>query len=53
MPAAVPQGFADLLRNTWGDVAFCLKHGADGLDQLLQSEARKAFGPPSFVPLIL
>lgn len=53
VPVAVPQGLADLLRNTWDDLGFCLKHGAHGLDVLLQSEARKAFGPPSFVPLIL
>lgn len=53
MPATAPQGLADLLRNTWDDVGFCLKYGAHGLDELLQSEARKAFGPPSFVPLIL
>ena len=52
-PANLPPGFAKLVTQAAEDPDFCHAHGARGLDALLLAEARAAFGPPAFVPLIL
>jgi serine/threonine protein kinase len=52
-PASLPPGLAKLVTHAAEDPDFCHAHGARGLDALLLAEARAAFGPPAFVPLIL
>ena len=47
----VPTELAELLTHASQDEDFCSKHGAEGLDTLLRTAARVAFGPPAFVPL--
>ena len=47
----VPTELAELLMHASQDEDFCSKHGAEGLDTLLRTAARVAFGPPAFVPL--
>jgi serine/threonine protein kinase len=51
VPDLVPTGLAQLVARAGQDEAFCCDQGAQGLDALLKSEAKAAFGPPSFVPL--
>jgi serine/threonine protein kinase len=53
LPAQVPTGLAQLVTNASQDQDFCRSQGAEGLDRLLQAEAKAAFGPPSFVPLVI
>ncbi|MES2597234.1 MAG: protein kinase family protein [Verrucomicrobiota bacterium] len=53
MPAQVPPPLAALITRAAHDESFCLSEGALGLDRLLLSTAREAFGPPVFVPLVL
>jgi serine/threonine protein kinase len=52
-PAGVPTSLFELINKASLDERFCLEQRADGLDALLQSAAKTAFGPPSFVPLII
>jgi serine/threonine protein kinase len=53
LPGGVPAGVAQLVTSAASDENFCRSQGAEGLDALLQAEAKAAFGPPSFVPLII
>jgi len=52
-PDTVPAGLAQLVTRAASNEDFCRSQGAHGLDALLQAEAKAAFGPPSFVPLII
>lgn len=47
----VPEPLAQLVLQACQDEDFCHQHGASGLDGLLRTAARSAFGPPAFVPL--
>lgn len=49
----VPPDIAQLLTRAAQDTAFCQAEGASGLDTLLRTAARAAFGPPAFLPLTL
>jgi serine/threonine protein kinase len=51
LPSNVPEELAQLVTQASQDEDFCRQHGAAGLDSLLRSAARSAFGPPSFVHL--
>jgi serine/threonine protein kinase len=51
MPASVPKELAQFVSRAAQDEDFCQAQGADGLDSVLQAQARAAFGPPTFVPL--
>jgi serine/threonine protein kinase len=53
LPDNVPTGLAQLVTRAAADADFCRSHGATGLDALLRTEARTAFGPPSFVSLTI
>jgi serine/threonine protein kinase len=53
LPSAVPPALAKLLTRASQDEAFCRTQGAQGLDDMLRAAALEAFGPPSFVPLII
>lgn len=53
IPDNVPAVLADLVGQAVGDAEFCQRHGTDGLDRLLREAALTAFGPPTFVPLIV
>ena len=53
VPATVPDVLASLVTRAAQDASFCLSQGARGLDALLLDAARQAFGPPTFVPLVL
>jgi serine/threonine protein kinase len=53
LPADVPTGLAQLVTRAAMDEGFCRSHSAEGLDALLRAEAKMAFGPPSFVPLVI
>jgi serine/threonine protein kinase len=53
LPGCVPTGLAELVTSAASDENFCRSQGAEGLDALLQAEAKAAFGPPSFVQLII
>jgi len=53
VPAAVPTELAQLVTQASEDDAFCRQEGAQGLDVLLKTAARAAFGPPTFVPLVI
>jgi serine/threonine protein kinase len=53
LPATVPPGLAQLLTRAANDGDFCRSQGAEGLDALLQVEAKAAYGPPAFVPLTI
>lgn len=53
LPDGVPTGLAQLVTQAATDEGFCRSQGAAGLDTLLRSDAAAAFGPPSFVPLIV
>lgn len=53
MPSQVPSGISQLVTRAAQSEDYCNTHGAEGLDALLQAEARKAFGPPTFVPLTI
>lgn len=53
IPQGVPTGLTELLMSASEDEAFCRTHGAQGLDALLRTVAREAFGAPSFLPLII
>jgi len=53
LPGGVPVGLAQLVTKAAMDDDFCRSQGAEGLDALLQTEAKTAFGPPSFVQLII
>lgn len=48
-----PKGLVQLAEQASNDPDFCRAHGAPGLDELLRNESRKAFGPPTFVPLTI
>jgi hypothetical protein len=51
VPNAVPARMAELVTHASQDADFCRAQGAPGLDGLLRTAARAAFGPPAFVPL--
>lgn len=51
LPDGVPVELAQLVTQASEDEDFCRHHGASGLDSLLRSTARAAFGPPAFVHL--
>ena len=51
--AICPSGLAQLVTKAATDEDFCRSQGATGLDTLLKTEARAAFGPPTFVPLTI
>ena len=51
LPGDVPTGLAELVTKVANDQDFCRLQGAEGVDALLRTEAKSAFGPPSFVPL--
>lgn len=53
LPGDVPSGLAQLVTKAATDEDFCRSQGATGLDTLLKTEARAAFGPPTFVPLTI
>jgi serine/threonine protein kinase len=53
LPGGVPGGLTQLVTRAATDDAFCRSQGAEGLDALLRVEAKTAFGPPSFVPLMI
>jgi serine/threonine protein kinase len=53
VPDHVPVELAQLVTLTSQDEAFCRAQRAEGLDGLLRAAARSAFGPPTFVPLIV
>lgn len=53
LPGNVPDGLSALLDRAGDDEAFCRAQGPAGLDSLLKLEARNAFGPPTFLPLVL
>jgi serine/threonine protein kinase len=53
LPSAVPTGLAQLVSRAATDEDYCRSQGAEGLDALLRAEAKTAFGPPSFVPLMI
>lgn len=53
LPGGLPTGLAQLVIRAGMDQDFCRSHGAEGLDALLRAEAKQAFGPPSFVPLMI
>lgn len=53
IPGSVPTGLTELVTRSSQSDTFCQDQQAEGLDALLQAEARKAFGPPTFVPLNL
>jgi len=53
VPKHVPAELAQLVSQASEDQDFCRAHGAEGLDGLLRAAARAAYGPPTFVPLIL
>jgi serine/threonine protein kinase len=53
LPSSVPPGLAQLVTRAATDEGLCRAQGAEGLDALLQAEAKAAFGPPSFVPLAI
>ena len=53
LPGSVPTGLAQLVTRASEDESFCRSHGAEGLDGLLRAEAKMAFGPPTFVPLLV
>lgn len=51
LAGSVPTGLAALVTRAATDEAFCREQGAEGLDGLLRTEAKAAFGPPAFVRL--
>lgn len=53
VPGHVPTELAQLVTRASQDEAFCRTQRAEGLDSQLQSAAKAAFGPPSFVPLTI
>lgn len=53
VPNDVPAGLAKLLTRASEDEAFCRTQEAQGLDDMLRAAAHEAFGPPSFVPLVI
>ncbi len=53
LPSGTPAGFAQLVDRASNDPDFSRAHGAPGLDEQVRIEARKAFGPPTFVPLTI
>jgi hypothetical protein len=53
LPGGVPAGLAQLVTKATTDENFCRTQSAQGLDALLQAEAKSAFGPPAFVPLAI
>lgn len=50
IPNGIPAPLADLLRQSSEDADWCAQTGATGVDQALKAAARKAFGPPTFIP---
>lgn len=48
-----PGGLVQLVDRASDDPDFCRAQGAPGLDELLRNESRRAFGPPTFVPLTI
>lgn len=53
LPSGTPEGFAQLVDRASNDPDFCRAHGAPGIDAVLRIESRRAFGPPTFVPLTI
>ncbi|HUS34156.1 MAG TPA: protein kinase family protein [Verrucomicrobiae bacterium] len=53
LPGGVPKGLAKLVTRAATDLDFCRTEGARGLDAAIQTEARNAFGPPTFLPLTI
>lgn len=51
LPGSVPAGLAQLVKRAATNEDDCCSQGAEGLDALLRTEAKAAFGPPSFVEL--
>ena len=53
LPPQVPDVLGSLVARAAQDDGFCLAQGASGLHTRLRAAAREAFGPPTFVPLVL
>lgn len=53
LPPQVPHQLAKLVTQASEDATFCQAHPAKHQDALLKEAALAAFGPPSFVPLIV
>jgi serine/threonine protein kinase len=53
VPGHLHAELAQLVTRASEDEDFCRAHDAQGLDNLLRTAARAAFGPPAFVPLAL
>ncbi len=53
LPAKVPSPLRSLIALAATDADFSLREGATGLDSRLRHAAQEAFGPPTFVPLVL
>jgi hypothetical protein len=53
IPGRVPDGIARLVTTAGRDESFCERNGAQGIDAMLRAAALEAFGPPSFVPLLI
>ena len=51
LPDSMPAGLAQLVTSAATDEGFCRSQGGEGLDAQLRTEAKAAFGPPSYVPL--
>jgi len=52
-PGHVPAVLGSLVTRAAQEEAFCIEQGASGLDAMVLSAAREAFGAPAFVPLVL
>jgi serine/threonine protein kinase len=53
IPSHVPTGLAQFITQAAQDEKFCRAHRAEELDAMLKTQARAAFGPPTFVPLTI
>jgi len=53
LPSGTPAGLAHLVTRATMDEDFCRSQGAKGLDELLRAQAKAAFGPPAFLPLLI
>jgi serine/threonine protein kinase len=53
LPGTVPTGLGQLVTKAATDDDFIRSQSVERLDTLLQAEAKSAFGPPKFVPLMI
>jgi serine/threonine protein kinase len=53
LSSKAPEGLVQFVDRASNEPDFCRAHGAPGLDEQLRTEARKVFGPPTFVPLTI